>query len=247
MIHTVKGFSIVETEVDVLEFHCFLCDPESVGNFISGSPAFSKPRCAISKFLIHWMLKPSMQDFKHDLTSMGDKCNCLWWFEHPLVMPFLGSGMRIDFFQSCGHCWVFQICWHIECNTLIASSFRVLNNSTEIPSHPLVLLTVMLLKAHLTPHFRMSDSGWLIIPSQLSGSLRSFLYSSSVYSFYLFLISSVSTRCPPFLSFIVHIFMWNVPLVFPIFLKRSLGFPFLLFSSIFTHCSLKKAFYIDYF
>ena len=45
MIHTVKGFSIVnETEVDVfLEFPCFLYDPVNVGNFISGSFSFSKP------------------------------------------------------------------------------------------------------------------------------------------------------------------------------------------------------------
>ena len=155
----VKGFSIIETEVDVfLEFHCFLCDPESVGNLISGSPAFSKPRWAISRFLVHIMLKPSMQDFKHDLTSTETSAT-VWWFEHPLVMPFLGTGMRTDFFQSWGHCWVFQICWHIECNTLIASFFRVLNSSTEIPLYPLVLLTVMLPKAHLTPHFRMSGSG----------------------------------------------------------------------------------------
>ena len=78
MIHMVKGFSIIETEVDVfLEFHCFLCDPESVGNLISGSPAFSKPRWAISRFLVHIMLKPSMQDFKHDLTSIGNESNCL--------------------------------------------------------------------------------------------------------------------------------------------------------------------------
>ena len=44
MIHTVKGFSIVnETEVDVfLEFPCFLYDPANVGNLISGSSAFSK-------------------------------------------------------------------------------------------------------------------------------------------------------------------------------------------------------------
>ena len=39
------------------------------------------------------------------------------WLEHSLVLPFLGIGMRIDLFQSCGHCWVFQICWRIECNT----------------------------------------------------------------------------------------------------------------------------------
>ena len=31
--------------------------------------------------------------------------------------------MKTDLFQSCGHCWVFQICWHIECSTLTASSF----------------------------------------------------------------------------------------------------------------------------
>ena len=28
----------------------------------------------------------------------------------------LGIGMKTDLFQSCGHCWVFKICWHIECN-----------------------------------------------------------------------------------------------------------------------------------
>ena len=49
MIHTVKGFSIVnETEVDVfLEFPCFLCDPANVGNLVSGSSAFSKPSLGI--------------------------------------------------------------------------------------------------------------------------------------------------------------------------------------------------------
>ena len=65
------------------------------------------------------------------------------------------------------------------------------------------------------------------------------LYS---YSFHLFLISSASTRSLPFLSFIVPIFGRNVPLVFPIFLKKSLVSPLLLFSSSFMHCSLKKDF-----
>ena len=44
--------------------------------------------------------------------------------------------MKTDFFQSCGHCWVFQICWHIECSTFTASSFRIWNTSTGIPSLP---------------------------------------------------------------------------------------------------------------
>ena len=58
----------------------------------------------------------------------------------------------------------------------------------------------------------------------------------------LFLISSVSVRSIPFLSFIVPIFAWNVPLVSLIFLKRSLDFLILLFSSISLHWSLRKAF-----
>jgi len=44
MIHTVKGFGIVnKTEVDVfLELSCFLKVPMDVDKLISGSSAFSK-------------------------------------------------------------------------------------------------------------------------------------------------------------------------------------------------------------
>ena len=93
--------------------------------------------------------------------------------------------MITDLFQFCGHCWVFQICWHIECSTFTASSFRIWNSSTGITSPPLALFVVMLLKIHLTSHSRMSDSSWVITPSWLSGSWRSFLYSFSVYSCHL--------------------------------------------------------------
>ena len=44
------------------------------------------------------------------------------------------------------------------------------------------------------------------------------------------------------LSPLVPIFAWNVPLVSLIFLKRSLVFPMLLFSSLSLHWSLRKAF-----
>ena len=79
MIHTVKGFSIVnEIEVFVfLEFLSFLYDPANVGNLISGSPSFSKPNLGIWNFSIHIILKPSKQEFNLDLTSMGEECNCL--------------------------------------------------------------------------------------------------------------------------------------------------------------------------
>ena len=99
----------------------------------------------------------------------------------------------------------------------------------------------MLPKVHLTSHFKMSGSRWVTTPSWLSGSWRSFLYSSSVYSCHLFL-TSASVRSIPFLSFIVPIFAWNIPLVSLIFLKKSLVFPILLFSSISLYLSLRKAF-----
>ena len=65
MIHAVKGFSIVnEAEVDVfLEFFCFLYDPTDVGNLISGSSAFSKSSLNAWKFLVHILLKPSLENF----------------------------------------------------------------------------------------------------------------------------------------------------------------------------------------
>ena len=49
MIHTVKGFNIVdETEVDVfLEFSSFLYDSADVDNLISDSSSFSKPNLDI--------------------------------------------------------------------------------------------------------------------------------------------------------------------------------------------------------
>ena len=87
MIHTVKGFSVVdETEVDTfLEFPCFLYDLENVGNLISGSSAYFKPSFDVWQFLVHVMLKPSMQDFKHDLTGMGDLSAIVQWLEHFLL------------------------------------------------------------------------------------------------------------------------------------------------------------------
>ena len=143
--------------------------------------------------------------------------------------------METDLFQSCGHCWVFQICWHITCSTFTTSSFRIWNSSTRILSTLLALFIVMLPEALLTSHFRMSGSRWVI--SWLSGSWRSFLYSSSVYSCHLFLISSASVKSISFVSFIVPI------LVFLIFWKRFLVFPVLFYSSISLHWSLRKAFF----
>ena len=184
---------------------------------------------------------PVLENFKHYFTSLWDECDCVVVLAFFTIALF-GIGMKTDLFQSCGHCWVFQICWRIECSTFTASSFRIWNSSTGIPSPPLALFIVMLPKAHLTWHSRMSGSKWVITPLWLSGSWKSFLYSSSVQSCHLFLISSASVQSITFLSFIKPIFAWNIPLVSLIFLKSSLIFPILLFSSISLHWSLRKAF-----
>ena len=110
------------------------------------------------------------------------------YFQCCLALPFFGIGMKTDIFQSCGHCWVFQICWHIECSTFSMASFRIWNSSTGIPSPPLALFIVMFPKAHLTSHSRMSGSRCVITPLWLSGSWRSFLYSSSVYYYHLLIL-----------------------------------------------------------
>ena len=102
----------------------------------------------------------------------------------------------------------------------------------------------MLPKAYLTLDSRTSGSSWVITPSWFSGSLRSFLYNSFVYSYHLFLISSASVRSIPFLFFIVPIFAWKFPLVSLIFLKRFLVFPILLFSSISLHWSPGRLSYL---
>ena len=145
--------------------------------------------------------------------------------------------MKTDLFQSCGHCWVFQICWHVECSTFTASSFRIWNSSTGIPSPPLALFVVMLPKTLLTSHSSCLALGKWSHHCGYLGHEDLFLYSSSVYSCHLFLISSASVRSIPFLFFIVPNFAWNVPLVSPVFLKRSLVFPTLLFASISLHWS----------
>ena len=172
VIHTVKGFGIVnKAKIDVfLELSCFVHAPVDVGNLISGSSAFSKTSLNIRKFTVHILLKPSLENFEHYFTSVWNECNCavVWAF---FGIAYFGIGMKADLFQSCGHWWVFQICWHIECSTFTASSLRIWNSSTGMTSPPLALFIVMLSKAHLTSHSRVSGSRWVITPSWLSSEL----------------------------------------------------------------------------
>ena len=169
VIHTDKGFCIVsKAEIDpFLELACFFHDPGDVGNLISGSSAFSKTSLNTWKFTVHVLLKPGLENFEHDFTSMWDECNCA------VVRTFFGIALLWDWNEN----WPFPVLWPLLSfpNLLTywvkhfkASSFKIWNISAVIPSPPLALFVEMLPKAHLTFHTRMSDSRWVITPSWLS-------------------------------------------------------------------------------
>ena len=176
MIHIVKGFHVFNKAVaDVfLGFSCFFYDPTIVGNLISGSFAFSKSSTWISRsswFTYFWSLAWGILSI---ILLACEMTEIVQYFEHSLAWRFFGIGMKIDLFQSCGHWWIFQMWWHIECSAFTASSFRIWNNSTRIQSHLLTLFIVMLPKAHLALESRISGSSWVITPSWLLASLKSF-------------------------------------------------------------------------
>ena len=131
VIHTDKGFGLVnKAEVDVfLELSCFFDAPVNVGNLISGSSPFSKSSLNVWKFTVHVLLKPGLENFEHYFGSLWDECNCtvVWTFFGIAFLwgwNDLWNDWKTDLFQSCGHCCIFQICWHIECSIFTASSFR---------------------------------------------------------------------------------------------------------------------------
>ena len=165
VIHTVKGFGIVnKAEVHAfLELSCFFNNPMDVGNLISGSSAFSKTSLNIWNIAVHVLLKPGLENFELHVrwVQLCSSLSILW---HCLS---LGLKWKLTF-SSPVACWAFQICWHIECSTLTALSFTIWNSSAGIPSPALALFVVMLPKAHLTSHSRMSHSRWLITPLSLS-------------------------------------------------------------------------------
>ena len=161
MIHTVKGFGIVnKAEIDVfLELSCFFDDPAVVGNLVSGSSAFTKTSLNNWKFTVHLLLKPGLENFEHCFTSLWDECNCaVGW-------TFFGVTFLWDWNEN----WPFPVLWpRLSFPNLVAFwvqhfhsiIFRIWNSSIGILSPPLALFVMMLPKAHLTSHCRMSGSGY---------------------------------------------------------------------------------------
>ena len=209
VIYTVKDFGIVnKTKIDVFSGILLLFnDPADVGNFISGSSAFSKSSLNIWKFTVHVLFKPGLENFEHYFTrkwvQLCGSLSILWhWLSLGLEwkLTFSSPVATVEFSKFAGILSAALSQHHLLGFDIAQLEFHHLTSFVQ----------VMLPKAHLTLHSRMSGSRWVITPLWLSGSWRSFRYSS-VYSCHLFLIYSASVRSIPFLSFIVPIFAWHVP------------------------------------
>ena len=94
VIHTVKRFDTVNKADVFLELSCFFDDPGDIGNLISGSSAFSKSSLKIWKFLVHVVLKPSLENFEPYFASMWDECSCV------VVWAFFGISFLWDWNEN---------------------------------------------------------------------------------------------------------------------------------------------------
>ena len=103
VVHTVKGIATInEAEVHVfLELSCLFYDLMDVGNLISGFSAFSKSSLNIWKFLVHILLKFSLENFQHYFVSVWDVCKC------KAVWAFFG----ISFLRDWNENWPFPVLW----------------------------------------------------------------------------------------------------------------------------------------
>ena len=143
VIYRVKGFNIVnETEDVSLEFSMI---QRMLVIWYLVPLRFVNPACpsGSSWFTYCWSIAWRVLS----IVLLAYEMSAVVQFELSLALPFFGIGMKTDFFQSCGHCWVFQICCYIKCSTLTESSFRIWNGSAGIPLPPWPLLIVMLPKA----------------------------------------------------------------------------------------------------
>ena len=134
VIHTVKGFSIVNKAVDVFwNSLAFSMIQQMLTIWSLVHPPFLNPACTSdsSLFMYCWDLTWRILS----IVKWVQLCSSLNIFS----TAFFVIVKKTDIFQSCSHCWIFQNCWHIEFSTLTASSFSIWNSSAGIPSPPLEL------------------------------------------------------------------------------------------------------------
>ena len=156
MVHTVKGFGIVNKADVFLELWCFFNDPADVGNLISGSSAFSKSSLNIWRFMVHVLLKPDLENFEHYFTSMWDECNCA------VVWAFFG----IAFLRDWNKHWPFPVLW-----PLVSFPYLLAYWVAALSQHHLLGFEIAQLEFHhlhqLCSQWCFLRPTWLCIPGCL--------------------------------------------------------------------------------
>ena len=101
MIHTVKGFGIVnKAKIEVfLELSCFFQWSNGCWQFDLWFLSFSKSSLNIWKFMVHLLLKPSLENFEHYFALVWDECNCV------VVWTFFGNAFLWDWNEN----WPFPL------------------------------------------------------------------------------------------------------------------------------------------
>ena len=117
----------------------FFYDPTDVGKSgtrSSGPSAFSNPACTSGSlwFMYCWSLAWRIL---HVTLLACEMSEVIRQFEYSLALPLFRTAMKADLFQSCGHCWVFKICWHIECSIFFSYMiFYMFQCHSPKSSHP---------------------------------------------------------------------------------------------------------------
>ena len=116
--HSQRFGTVNKAEIDVfLEHSWFFNDPVDVGNLISVSSAFSKSSLNIWKFTFHILLKPCLENFEYEFTSVWDECNCV------VVWAFSGIAFLWDWNSN----WPFPVLWPVVGRT----NFSVIHWATK--------------------------------------------------------------------------------------------------------------------
>ena len=117
---------------------------------------------------------------------------------------------------------VFQICWHIECNTLTASSFRIWNSSAGISSPPLALFAVCFLR--LT---------WLHTQGWLDFTLWLQVTDDTIMVIWVIMITSIQNEITIPLTLSYGLFLWRWKFILKcIFLEQKLNSSLAVISQI---------------
>ena len=101
---------------------------------------FLNPAWIHWKFLVHELLKPSLENFEHYLASVWNECNCV------VVWTFFGIAFLWDWNENTFSIPVATAEFSKFAGVLSTSSFRIWNSSAGIPSSLLDLFVVVLPK-----------------------------------------------------------------------------------------------------